>query len=449
MANTVYIVHNIDTEGPLNESLSANFERIEEIFGHRIESTFKNLKDLQNCKIDLGGDEKKIQELLLGRRIQTHPTWYQIDNMLDFITSSKYRSQLLDSNGGGWIYNWFCMSHVGITGNNPRRRDMGYHNIYDHYKDYFDKNSDVNDLIQWHYHALSITNDAHRAGSTYLNSAHIHNILARSIIDRKWYPAVFRAGHNTERPDSHHFLEQWIPFDYSNASMGAKLSMSSESDARYGDWRGAPSSWRPYHPDHDNYKKIGGCRRYIARCLSIDDRGYSIDYEDVLSAFEEADRSEASILSFTNHDFRDMSGDIDKMRGFLKKASLKYPNIAFKYSNAIDAMRAVLKMDPPKPINFKISLEKHNTHTRLIVAAENPIFGPQPYLAIKTKNNHYFWQNFDFENDNLWSYSFDINNLLIDEVSSIGIASNTSHGLTEILTLNPQTGEQQRVILND
>jgi hypothetical protein len=448
MGNTVYIVHNIDTEGPLNESLSANFERIEEIFGHKIESTYKNLEDLQNCKVDLGGDEKKVQELLLGKRIQTHTTWHHIDKMLDVITSVEYRNQFPDSDGGGWIYNWFCMTHVGITGNNPRRRDMGYHNIYDHYKDYFDKNSDVNDMIQWHYHALSITNDAHRAGCTYLNSPHIHNILARSIIDRKWFPAAFRAGHNTERPDSHFFLEQWIPFDYSNASMGAELAVTSDSAARYGDWRGATTSWIPYHPNHDDYKKIGSCRRYIARCLSIDDRGYSINFEDVVSAFKEADNSEASILSFTNHDFRDMSVDLDRMRFFLEKASLVYPNVKFKYSNAVDAMRAVLKMDPPKPINFNISLEKHKTHTRLIVISENSIFGPQPYLAIKTKNNEYIWQNFDFENDNHWSYSFDINNLLIDDVSKIGIASNTDRGLTEILTLDPQTGEQQRVILN-
>jgi len=271
---TVYIVHNIDTEGPLYESLRANFERVEEIFGHKVDCSIENLNKLQNMEINLDGDEEQVQRLLSGVRISTHQTWDQIDKMLDEITSIEYRNQLLDSNGDDWIYNWLCMSHTGITGANPRRRDMGYHNIFDHYQEYFDKKSDYRDLIQWHYHALSLTNDAHRAGSTYLNSNHIYNILSRGIIERAWFPSVFRAGHNTERPDSHFFLEQWIPFDYSNASSELDESDTTSSYARFGDWRRAPRSWIPYNPDYDDYQKVGTCRRFIARCLSIDDRGY-------------------------------------------------------------------------------------------------------------------------------------------------------------------------------
>ena len=40
----VYIVHCVDTEGPLYESLSAKFERIKEVFNVNIKPTLKNLK---------------------------------------------------------------------------------------------------------------------------------------------------------------------------------------------------------------------------------------------------------------------------------------------------------------------------------------------------------------------------------------------------------------------
>ena len=30
-------------------------------------------------------------------------------------------------------FNWHCLDHVGYE-INPRRRDMGYHNIFDHYQ---------------------------------------------------------------------------------------------------------------------------------------------------------------------------------------------------------------------------------------------------------------------------------------------------------------------------
>ena len=34
--------------------------------------------------------------------------------------------------------------------------------------------------------------------------------------NRGWFPSVFRAGFQAERPDSNLFLEQWIPFDMTN-----------------------------------------------------------------------------------------------------------------------------------------------------------------------------------------------------------------------------------------
>ena len=44
----VYIVHCIDTEGPLYETLDATFHRLKQIFGINIEASEGNLKNLQN-----------------------------------------------------------------------------------------------------------------------------------------------------------------------------------------------------------------------------------------------------------------------------------------------------------------------------------------------------------------------------------------------------------------
>ena len=40
----VYIVHCVDTEGPLYESLPAKFRRIKEVFNVNIKPTLKNLR---------------------------------------------------------------------------------------------------------------------------------------------------------------------------------------------------------------------------------------------------------------------------------------------------------------------------------------------------------------------------------------------------------------------
>ena len=444
--STVYVVHTIDTEGPLYEPLRANFERIEEMMGHKIDVSAENLNKLQNKQLDLGGDEEQVFRMLSGKRIGTHQSWDQIDLMLDKITSTDFRNKTLDSDGGGWIFNWLCMTHVGITGTNPRRRDMGYHNIYDHYQEYFDKKSDNRDLIQWHYHALSLTNDAHRAGSTYLNSDHIYKILSRSIIDRSWFPSVFRAGHNTIRPDSHFFLEQWIPFDFSNSSFDK--AENPESAAKFGDWRKAPRSWIPYHPSYEDYQKPGSCNRYIGRCASIDDRGYSLSYEDVRQAFQEARDTGASIFAVTNHDFREMAPDIELVREYLTQCQLEFQDVNFKFSNAIDAMRSTFNMKESKEVGFNVEMKGYKSHKKLIITTENQIFGVQPYFALKTKVGDYVWQNLDFESENTWSYSFDAYNLLIAQVEEIGIAANTSTALTEIINFNPHTGNLKKTILN-
>lgn len=448
MEKVIYIVHAIDTEGPLYESIEATFERLNVLFGYQLEPSNQMLEKIQNKEIDLNGNEELVKDIFSDARINCYSTWDKIDAMLDEITSHEYRNEMKDSFGGGWIYNWFCMDHVGILGINPRRRDMGYHNIYDHYWNYFSRKQEDTDLIQWHYHALSITNDAHRAGSTYLNSDHIFSILTRRVIDRNWFPAVFRPGHHTERPDSHFFLEQWIPFDYGNDAAKRIKTGLDVSEARYGDWRRAPKSWIPYNPAHDDYQSVGDCRRYIARCLPIDERAYQTSYGDVMQAFEEADKNGAAILSVTNHDFRDMKPGIEKMRQLISKCSQKYKHIKFKYANVIEAMRGVFGLQDLSEIRFNVEIKKLKTHSRLIVESENNIFGPQPFLALKTMNNNYYWQNFDFEGPKIWSYSFDSNNILIDQISNIGVAANTSCGLTEIVNIDPATSVQQRTVLN-
>ena len=94
---------------------------------------------------------------------------------------------------------------------NPRRRDLGYHKIYDFYKKTLDKNKKYKDALHWHFHPMSVYNEAHRCATSYVNSPELYTILCRKIIERNFFPSVFRAGFQAERPDSNLFLEQWIP----------------------------------------------------------------------------------------------------------------------------------------------------------------------------------------------------------------------------------------------
>lgn len=447
MAKEVYIVHCIDTEGPLYESIDATFERVENVFNVCLEHTKENLIKLQNKAIDLGGFEAAVFNMVEPKRLNTNDTWEKLDRMLDRILSDDFREKLLDSEGKGWIYNWFCVDHVGFKDVNPRRRNAGHHNIYDHYHS---KNKDNKDLIQFHYHPISICGHFNVSGTTYLNSNNIFDILCRKIIDRNWFPSCFRPGFHTERPDSHWFLEQWIPFDYANqATENLNNEQLDLSNGRFGDWRRAIKEWRPYHPSHDDYQVEGHCRRWIARCLNMDARIREISQNDFMEGFKRANDGESTIISFTNHDFRDMTDEIDKMRKMISEASKIYPEVKFYYSNAISAMRNALDMKA-KNINLDFNIQSKENNTAIMeISSNDNIFGPQPFLAIKTITGEYIWENLDFQGNNKWTYHLDENTLKTNMIEKIGVAANSTEGLTEVVVYDFMINKKIKKIYNE
>mgnify|MGYP006191245261 CR=1 FL=1 len=81
----VYIVHVVDTEGPLFESLKSTFKRIEEIFGLKLKPTKNNLIKLQAEKLKIY-NKKKIKRLLNPLKIITSNNWRKIDKILGFFS---------------------------------------------------------------------------------------------------------------------------------------------------------------------------------------------------------------------------------------------------------------------------------------------------------------------------------------------------------------------------
>ena len=103
--------------------------------------------------------------------------------------------------------------------------------------------------------------------------------------------SCYRAGFQTERPDSNWFLEQWFPYDITNMAVDDPTHFDSTIDfknGRSGNWRNAPSDWSIYNPSHDDYQIPGNCRRYIGRALNVMNRLASIDLYETEKAFKKA-----------------------------------------------------------------------------------------------------------------------------------------------------------------
>lgn len=442
MSGTVYIVHCVDTEGPLYETPTVPFEQIKNIFGIEIEPTRENLILLQKGKLDLKGKEENVRNLVDIHRITTKGSWEEIYEMLDVVTSKKYRSKMQDSNGNGWIFNWFCMDHAGFTGTNPRKRDAGYHKIYDKYIELAEQQK-AGDFIGFHYHPLPISGNYNDSGTSYWGGENLNQILTRKVIDRGWFPTAFRPGFHTERPDANWFLEQWIPFDYGNQSTEVNETGQTDlADGRFGDWRRAPLEWIPYHPDHDDYQIKGACRRWITRCLNMYARTRQITQQDVDKAFESAAKGNDVILAFTDHDYKDMEFEIDRIRNMIAVAHGENPQVRFEYSNAVDAMRKTLKL-PYSDYCLDADILTNGSRKYLSVRVNDDIFGPQPFLALKTKSGRYIWENFDVSVPKReWTYTFDTNTIALCDVDIIGVATNNSYGIARVVLLHDDSKEK-------
>lgn len=426
----VYVVHCVDTEGPLDESLSATFDRIYEYSGVKVEPTRENLIRIQNKELILEG-VGGLSEVFSERLLDYNKSWTELDQMLEDITSDSFRNCYLDSEGKGWRYTWFVVDHVDYI-YNPRNKMMGYHAIWDHYQDYF-KNLSASyyDEFQWHAHPMSIYKESNKCGTSYINSPHIFQSLARRLIDRGFFPEGFRAGFHTERADSNWFLEQFIPYDFSNQSIketSIDIEQKDLSNGRTGDWRRAVSDWSWYHPSHDDYQSRGNCHRYIFRCLNVGTRIRLLTQNEVDKAFQRASMGKDTLLAFCDHDFRNMRNDINEVYDYIIKTSKNYPDVKWINSTAVDAAKKIIK-DLVDKININVEFKKCGRNLILNIITSEDSFGSQPFFAVKLKGGEYRIENLDIQRPNReWTYTFDDEFIHPEDIDKIGIATNSRHG---------------------
>jgi len=450
MKNKLYIVHCIDTEGPMFEPLEVTFDRLKTLYKVSLPPSKTTLLQLQNREINLNGLEDDVAKTFSVHNISYKDTWTKIDDMLFEIMSEQYRNKYIDSHGNGIIYNWHCLDQAGFS-TNKRRKDIGFGNIFNHYKKIISE-TESKDRIHWHFHPLSFNKESHISSTSYDNSYGIlHEILCRRIIDNNWFPVVNRAGFHTIRQDSSFFLEQWIPFDYSNQSTYEKDTLLQSDIHRFGDWRNAPKEWIPYHPSYDNYQLPGNMNRVTTKCLNIGTRYKLLTDTEIEMAFKNVIDKGTAILSFTNHDFRDMSVDIDDIYTRIYNIASKYKDVELINCDALTAMQNIL-FDEDEVIKEEISIcakieSIENIDKITVQCTTGRVFGSQPYLAIKTKEGKYYHDNLhEVLCNKEWEYYLDDMTINICSIDTIAVASNDKYGNQSIVKLNEVINSEQPIL---
>ncbi len=416
---TLYVVHCVDTEGPLDETLQATFDRITAIYGLDFKPTQENLLMVQagqgvpsNPKLS-----SELAEVFSSENLSYNRTLEELDEMNDVVFSNSYRSRFVDDAGEKWKISWFCMDHLSYA-SNPRNKLTGLGEIHGYYNRRLTENPSISDEIQFHFHPRSIANDPIAAATSYGNSyPELLSALAFRLINFGWFPAAFRPGFHSIRPDSHLFLEQWFPIDFSNQFHEEESSQPDLSGGRFGDWRFAPASWRGYHPSLVDYQQPGELRRSIFRCLNLGTRHRLLSKQHVRQAFTEAVQLGAAVLAFTDHDFRDIRPDIEKVNSWLDELRSDFPTAEVRFATASEVGRIFAEEQPE--IAFSVNLEAKRLEVRL--EGGSP-FSHQPFLAIKTTEDTYHSDNFDRgARPGEWHYTFDETTFQLSRVAQVGV----------------------------
>ena len=438
-APVLHVVHCIDTEGPLQEPLAATFERLKSIFGLELEPSADTLKRLQGQEIDLGGIEAEVAQVVRPDLLSYNGDWPAIAAMLDDAMSPAFRRESTDDFGSGWVYSWHVMDHVGYA-TNPRNKALGYGEVFRFYRDAVQRMGEGLDEINWHFHPLYPDGDPLKAATSYTNSyPQLNQILARRLVDEGWFPVANRPGFHSERPDSHAFLEQWIPFDYANQAYEEESGQKDLRGGRFGDWRRAPREWTGYRPSHRDYQQPGTMNRRIFRCLNVGTRFRELGTHHVEQAMQDAARMGSAILSFADHDYRDIRPDVRRVRDMLQQARAKYPGVAIRFGGAVASAQAHLaalgQVIAPTPVALAIEIEGSILSIR---CTAGQCFGPQPFLAYKSRSGAYIHDNLDVqEPERHWTYTFDAQTLPLGQVECIAVGSAGADGSVAVVRHSP------------
>ena len=153
-------------------------------------------------------------------------------------------------------------------------------------------------------------------------------------------------------------------------------------------------------------------------------------------AFHEAETKGSAILSFANHDYRDIRPDVEQARLWLEAIRGKHPKVKLRFSGALDAARihtAILEPDNGTSLSLNVSLD---TNILTVRVEKGVLFGPQPFMAFQTKSGDYFHDNMDVQIPGKhYSYVLDAQTIMADTLATIGIGAAGRNGSADVKLL--------------
>jgi hypothetical protein len=118
----------------------------------------------------------------------------------------------------------------------------------------------------------------------------------------------------------------------------------------------------------------------------------------------------------------------------LCKVKVEYPNVQIRFSGAEEAAVAVSGFEGNRTPVIQMELVENRLEVEVV---DGEIFGPQPFLAIKSKDGNYYHDNLDVQiHRKKWIYIFDELTLHLDSIKTIAVGSAGKYGKYCVVSLD-------------
>ncbi len=304
------------------------------------------------------------------------------------VMSPQFRQRFVDSYGQPLKMTWWMMA--GNIFRYARNTNVPLPNIMTMYlmKTYHGQNVAVNgDELSLHYHSF-LWSDYDGDGRWWWNQAHtflecrddFDVTLAQLLLEEQVFPVSFRSGWHYMDNDWQRYLNQLLPFSMHNDYPARGVDTTEPLDNVI-DWSQAPSEWVPYHPSEDNYQIPGNGAGWNVRSAHFSTtlaRGY------LEQIFAEANRGVDQVACIWGHlPESDFLSNIAKIDSAAHAAAARYPEVTFRYCTAVEAMQRWLRTSDRTPPSLVVEGLGGGEESHLRIHTDEPIFQPQPVVAVK------------------------------------------------------------------
>jgi len=357
------------------------------------------------------------------------------------VMDPAFRAQYVDSYGQPMKMTWWMMA--GNIFRYATNRNFPVPNIMTMYlmKKYHSENVVINgDELSLHYHTF-FWSDYDQDGMYFWNQSLTFGesrddfdvTLAQFLLEENEFPVSFRSGWHYMDNEWQHYLNEILPYSMHNAWPANHVDEEEPLDNTY-NWSESPSTFVPFRPSLDNYMIDGDGPGWNVRSISF---GHVANSTIMNTIFEAASNGTGQVACIWSHlpesDFPEKMGMMDAAA---HTAADLYPDVDFRYCTAIEAMqlwRGTADITPPEITIASQGAEDSRTYT---INSNEPLFMPQPYVAIKYKDETYHKVECIQQSDLSWMTDVIP---FASELAKLGVAATDTSGnlATEFVNLVP------------